>query len=431
MMLPHLPAGGRRLQAIVGSAWMLLFSLVNGPAYGDTPELPKAVTIGQLLQIVREKSPRYAALLQRVESARAEVVAAGVLPNPKISYGRYDLVSRINTMYDGRVQQAVTLEVPVLIAGQRGTRLEAAEKGVEAAAADVEAEYAGIVYETRLLFVKLLAGQQRISVLQETAREMEHLDAIVSGRQQAGNASPYDVLRIGIEAKSIETRLETARNDLVGTLGDLGVLLGMPDWKPAAVGELAVLGVPSDAQKLLVEAEAFNPEIEAARRSEVAADAGLEKARRERWPVPSLQVGSAFTDNPYGNTTFGGVTVELPIFDRNQGGMARAEAEKRSAVLLRELAVSRTRVALERAVELLTRRQQTRLSFEKDVMSKLPDLKEMGEASYRLGKGTLLELLDAYRSRTEMRLTEVDLIQTETEAELDTLRAAGLLLDYL
>lgn len=429
MMLFDLSAILWRLSVLSGIAILLLLKPVAASADMETE--PKSVTIGQLLHIVRNESPRYAVLLQRIETARAEVVAAGVLPNPRISYGRYDLVSRMNTMYDGHVQQAVTLEVPVLISGQRGARVEAAEKGVDAATADVEAEYASIVYETRLLFVKLLATQERIAILDETAHEMERLTAIITGRQQAGNASPYDVLRIGIEAKSVETRLETARNDLAGTTGDLGVLLGMPGWKPEAVGNLAVLGVPIDSQKLLAEAEVLNPDIEAARRSEAAADAGLEKARRERWPVPSLQVGTAFTDNPYGNTTFGGVSVEVPIFDRNQGGMARAAAKKQTSVLERNLAVSRTRVAIERAVDLLARRQETRIKFEKDVLSKLPDLKSMGESAYRLGKGTLLELLDAYRSRTEMRLTELDLIQAETEAELDALRASGLLLSYI
>jgi outer membrane protein, heavy metal efflux system len=429
MMLFDLSAILWRLSVLSGIAILLLLKPVAASADMETE--PKSVTIGQLLHIVRNESPRYAVLLQRIETARAEVVAAGVLPNPRISYGRYDLVSRMNTMYDGHVQQAVTLEVPVLISGQRGARVEAAEKGVDAATADVEAEYASIVYETRLLFVKLLATQERIAILDETAHEMERLTAIITGRQQAGNASPYDVLRIGIEAKSVETRLETARNDLAGTTGDLGVLLGMPGWKPEAVGNLAVLGVPIDSQKLLAEAEVLNPDIEAARRSEAAADAGLEKARHERWPVPSLQVGTAFTDNPYGNTTFGGVSVEVPIFDRNQGGMARAAAKKQTSVLERNLAVSRTRVAIERAVDLLARRQETRIKFEKDVLSKLPDLKSMGESAYRLGKGTLLELLDAYRSRTEMRLTELDLIQAETEAELDALRASGLLLSYI
>ncbi|MGH8558794.1 MAG: TolC family protein [Methylococcales bacterium] len=411
--------------------WLFLLLSPIGSTQGITDEsgsFPEAVTMRQLLDITREKSPRYAALRQRIEAANAEVVAAGVLPNPKINYGRYDLLTRLNTMFDGHVQQQVTLEVPLLIAGQRGARVEAAEKRVEATAADIEAEFAGLVHNVWTLFVTQLADQQRIAILDETAKYMRYLTKIVSGRSQAGNASPYGLLRIEIEAKSVQTRLETVRNDLSATAGDLGVLLGLSGWKPQALGTLSYLGVPDDVEKLWTEAERMNPDLEAARRGEAAADAGLERARRERWPVPSFQVGSVFTDKPYGNTSFAGVSVELPIFDRGQGGMARAASEKQTAILERDLATARIRSALERAIDLLSRKRETRSNFERNVVEKLTDLKNMGEASYRLGKGSLLELLDASRSRTETRLTHLDLIQSEIEAELEALRASGLLL---
>jgi cobalt-zinc-cadmium efflux system outer membrane protein len=415
-----------RRALLAGMGLVLTLNVAAVPG-AEQETLPKAVTIGQLLRVVREKSPRVAAIRQRIEGARAEVTAAGVLPNPRLSYGRYDLTSRRNTMYDGRVQEEVTLEIPVLVAGQRGARVEAAKKGVEAAEAGVEADFAELAREVWLLFVKLLAGKQRIAILDETARDLDRLATIVRGREHAGIASPYDVLRIGIEAKGIQARLEGAHSDLAGTSGELGILLGMPGWKPEAVGELVPLNIPTDGGKLWADAEHLNPDIEAARRGEIAADAGLARARRERWPVPSLLVGTAFTDKPYGNTAFAGVSVELPLFDRGQGGMARAAADRHAAVLERELATSRARVALERAVDLLVRRRQTRVTFEREVLEKLPDLKAMGEAAYRLGKGTLLELLDASRSRTETRLTHLDLIQAEIEAELDALRASGLL----
>lgn len=420
----------RRLPVL--SCLLLLYVLAGSAPASSAEPAPVPVTLSELLGIMREKSPRFAVLLQRIEAARAEVVAAGVLPNPTVSYGRFDLVggSR-NTMFEGNAQEQVTLEMPLLIAGQRGARIEAAEKGVSAAEADVEAEYAALVHETRRLFVKLLAGQERVAVLEETAREMNRLTAIVGGRKQAGNASAYDALRIGVEASGIATRLETARSDLAESAGDLAVLLGLPDWKPIAAGRLAVLGVPADAQKLLVEANRANPDLIAAERGETAAEAGLEKAKRERWPGVSVQVGTVYTDSPYSNTTFAGVSVEVPIFDRNQGGMTRAEAAKLAASLEYDYTASRTRVAIEHAASLLVRRRETRLKFEQEVLSKLPGLKSMGEAAYRLGKGTLLELLDSYRSRTEMRLTEVDLIQAETEAELEALRTSGQLLNYL
>jgi cobalt-zinc-cadmium efflux system outer membrane protein len=407
----------------------LCLSMAVGMAGASAKTLPQAVTIGELLRVVREKSPRYAALRTQIETARAEGVAAGLLPNPRFSYGRYDLLSRRNSMYDGSVQENYTLEVPVLIAGQRSARVRAAERRIEAAEAQADADFSELIRAVWQSFVELLAQRQRVAALEDAVGDIEHLRTIVSGREQAGSASPYDVLRIDVEAREVETRLETARGDLAGAAGSLGVLLGLPDWRPDARGELAPLGIPADAQGLWAQAEQKNPALEAARRGETAADAGLEQARRERWPTPSILVGTAFTDRPYGMTSFAGVAVDLPLFDRGQGGMAKAAAEKQAAALERQLVTAQMRLELERAVDLLARRRASRAKFEREVLQKLPDLKRMGENAYRLGKGTLLELLDAARSRTEIRLTHLDLMQAEVDAELSALKAAGLLID--
>lgn len=410
---------------------LLLFGLltVSGAGHAvETGTLPKAVTIQQLLNIVREKSPRYSALKQRIEVSRAEVEAAGVMPNPRLNFGNFALMSQTNTMFDGKTQREVILEVPVLASGQLGARVEAAEKQVEMTEASVEADFSSLAHDIWRLFVKLLAGRERVNILDETHRDMQHLSELVTGREQAGNASRYDVLRIELETRDLEARLENARNDLVGTAGELGIVLGLPGWNPEALGTLKPLGVPANPDKLWAEAERSNPDIETARRGEVVAEAGLDRARSERWPVPSFMFGSAFTENPWGHAIFGGISVELPVFDYGQGGMARAATERQKAALARDVATAEARVAVDRAAALLARRRETRVRFEQNVLGKLGDLKAMGEAAYRFGKGSLLELLDATRSRTEVRLTHVDLSQSETEAELDALRASGLLI---
>ncbi|ATG90189.1 TolC family protein [Methylomonas koyamae] len=421
----HLPVA---VILLIGLLCTLSAGLHSAPACAQTVEpLPERVTMAQLLAITRDRSPRFAALAQRLEAADAEIVAAGVLPNPKLSYGRNDLLTRQNTMYDGHVQQQVLLEMPVMIAGQRGARVEAAAKSELAAAAAIEAEFAELLREEWGLFVKQLADRRRSAVLQETTDYLGHLAEIVSGRNRAGNASRYDLLRVELEHKALQTRLETVANDLAADAGRLGVLLGLPEWKPQAAGKLDYLNVSTDLERLWAEAAKLNPALAAARLNESAADAGVERAERERWPVPTLQLGSAFTDQPYGNASYAGVSVELPIFDRGQGGMARANAEKRAATLARELSGASMRGELENAVDQLGKRRATRIKFENEVVGKLNGLKAMGEASYRLGKSSLLELLDASRSRTETQLTHLDLIQAEIEAELDVLKTAGLL----
>lgn len=419
-------------QSVKTAAIVMLLLLNSSLAFSEEQAkiqaLPNEVTIRELLLIVREKSPRYALASSQIEAAQAEVVAADVLPNPKVSYGRYDQAGgRRNTQFDGPSQQNITVEVPLLLAGQRGARKDAAERRVEVTEADVEAEYNRLIRETWRLFVQLLAGQQRVASLEEANRELERLQAIITGKENAGTASRYDVMRITQEVQSLKARLENAHTDNASVVGELGALLGFPDWKPQAKGALAPIGVTADVNTLWLQAEHNNPALESARRETIAADSGLERARRERWPVPSLMLGTAFTDQPYGNATYAGVSMDLPIFDRGQGGMARASTEKHAALLKWELLLSATRQELERAAEVLARRRATLAEFEHNVLAPLPTLKQMAEDAYRLGKTGLLELLDSSRSSTEIKLNHLELVIGEIEAELDALMASGLL----
>lgn len=395
-------------------------------------ELPKVVTIQQLLQIVREKSPRYAVARSQIEAAEAGVAAADVLPNPSVTYGRYDQAAgRVGTQFDGMSQQNVTVTVPVLLAGQHGARKEAAERKVDVSVAAVQVEYNQLVRDTWGLFVQLLAGQQRVVVLEDAQQELERLKSIISGKEDAGTASRYDVLRITQELQSLQARLENAQTEIASTVGRIGVLLGFSGWTLEASGTLAPIGAPADVNTLWQQVENNNPELESARRETVAADAGLERARRERFPVPSLFAGTAFTDKPYGNAIYTGFSVDLPLFDRGQGGMAKAAAEKNAALLKRDLIMASTKQELERAVNVLARRRDTLAKFERDVLKPLPTLKQMAEDAYRLGKSGLLELLDSSRSRIEIKLSHLDLVTGEIEAELDTMMVSGLLVATL
>lgn len=424
------PAVGRCCAHVLAIG--LLPCLLASPvARAEDAVLPLQITMRQLLQVARDKSPRYAMAASRLDAARADVVGAGVLPNPKITYGRYDLASRHNTMYDGPSQQEMTLEVPLPISGQRGARLDAAERRAEMTEADVRADFAELIRDLWKLYAQQLAANRRAEVLQQASSDLEHMERIISGREKAGAASRYDVLRIGLEARAMASRLETARADSASLAGHIGALLGLGGWKPQAIGSLAPIGVPTDAEGLWQQAEQTNPELESARREQVAADAGVEQAKRERWPVPSLLVGTAFTDRPYGLATFAGVSVEIPVFDRNQGGMAKAAAAKQAAMARQTWTYAKTRDELERALDLLTRRRATLEKFEQNTVAALPTLRQMAEDAYRLGQSGLLELLDATRSRTDTQLSHIDLLLAEIDAEVEALMASGTLVSSL
>ena len=127
-------------------------SLAATPA--PTPGPPAVVTLTDVLAWLHDHSPRTLADRAAVDVAAAEVVQAGILPNPSVSYDQADTVSGIDTI--GERQRILGLEMPLLIWGERGARVDAARRQTDAASADVRSRYADAAQEARRLFVALL-----------------------------------------------------------------------------------------------------------------------------------------------------------------------------------------------------------------------------------------------------------------------------------
>ena len=159
-----------------------------------------------------------------------------------------------------------------------------------------------------------------------------------------------------------------------------------PGWRPNPVGELRPLDLHPDLETLWGEAEA-SPALAGAREAEAAAKANEEAARLDRWPVPVATLGTNITTNEPSTNAVAGVSVDLPVFDRGQGKLARAEAEELAAARQRNLIESATRAELERDVRLLASRREALASFEQNVAGELPRLRQMAEDAYKSGQG--------------------------------------------
>lgn len=404
-----------------------LSAAADVPPANDAAPLPESITVADVLRLLRERGPEVAVQRSLIDVVESEVTEAGLLPNPAVVYQGFSHLAGTNTI-DG-TQQAVVFEQPLLLAGQRGARREAALGRLNAANASFESFFAQSAREARVRFVGLLASQERRTRLEVARDRLADVERIIRGRAAAGEMSRFDLARISIERSGLDARVAGARTELDAAAVELAALLGSPSWRPRALGSLSPGSITTDASVLWAEAEESLPSLEAARREEAAARRGIDVARRERWPVPVVGVGSFITTEPESYAMIAGFEVPLPVFDRGQAAMQRAAAAARSAQLAVAATTVEARATLERATEILATRRETLIAFERDVMDHLPDLRRMAEDAYRLGQSGVLDLLDVVRSQTDLQLTHVDQLAAVLEAEVDTLFAAGRIED--
>jgi cobalt-zinc-cadmium efflux system outer membrane protein len=407
--------------ALAASAVLALALCARAGA--EEPALPVEVRLEDLFRLLRERSPRTQSELTGVDLAKADALEASLLPNPTLSYGNVSKLSGANTI-DGTNHQ-VTVGMPLLLLGQRGAHEEAANKHLDAAHEDADSRYAELALRTRELFIDVLTARETVRSLAETQSELDRAAEIASARQQSGLARRYDVVKVSIEKNANGARLADANADLAAATGELATWLGFPDWRPVVVGELQPLDLQPDLDALWHQAESANPALRAARANEDAARASQDSVKLDRWPVPVATLGTLITTNQSSTNGLAGISVDLPVFDRGQGKLAHADAELLGAQRERALAFAAARAELERDVQVLAGRHAALASFESNVAGELPELRQMAEDAYRSGQGGIIDLIDAVRSRSDLRLERIELVHEVMAAEAAALAASG------
>lgn len=415
------------IRAVLACAALLLPRPILGqPIAPGVPGSPVVqMDLADVLRIAHEASPRMAIQREGIAAAEAGRISAGAYPNPTLSAGRSRPHGGQATLFSGSRQDQATIDVPLLIAGQRAARLERADREIEAARARVVAGASTLAGEAAAAFVALLAAQEKAALLGHANLDLARLRDIVTGRAALGVASRYDETRLDVELGSFRTKLEDSKADIADRSGTLAALLGHAELKPAATGTLAPLPIDAGLMGAPRERAASSPAVAAAEIEERAAQSGVDVAERERWPVPSVSVGRSATSDPFGAANFLGLNVELMVFDTRRGPVAKAESEARAARLRRELAQAEVAANLERYGSMIAARQAALRRFDEDASSRLAQLKEMAENAYRLGRSTIFELLDSTRSRYELQQSRIELVAALLDAQVRYLAATG------
>ncbi|MDQ7968926.1 MAG: TolC family protein [Oxalicibacterium faecigallinarum] len=393
---------------------ILLAACAALPAWSQTMSgeiLPQRVALDAFLQIVERNNPSLQADRLQIDAAQGDLQAASAFPNPVVSYGR-----KPN-------EKEAVVEQPIPIFGQRGLRMEGARLGVDATSARVTSAKAMSLRDAAHDFITLLVAQEKLMRREKAEKQMEQAHRIVVGQVEAGTRSRYDKARMDIEFANIRMQAAQARSALSDATARVIEAVGAPGWNPIAVGTLQPTLTQATFDSLWLHAQDNLPAVRAAIAEQALADKMIEVEKREAWPTPAFGVGKLRDSE--GRHTVIGVSVEIPLFDRRQGQVAKAQAQAREASLRREAVIRNAQNELRRATALLSQRIALTQRFRNDALDLLPDLNQMAQDSYSLGKGSILELIDSIQSISEKEIVYLDLTEELLQAEIDVRFASG------
>ncbi len=325
----------------------LLSTSLGGAAFAqaDTPSTQDKVstwTLDEALSRARSQSPVLRRAEARLETARADLMEARTYPfNPELGFEAAERSGPLETSTDRGIEIGQEIE----IGGQRGKRTRAAEAEVAVAESVFRRTEQELGHRIELAFARGLAEERRAEIASAELALVEDLLSFEEKRLEAGAGTQLDLNLARAATGRVRQALQEALVARAGARTALAEAVGVDPVDPPVPTGLGPAPWPEVPPLVALVERALET------RPDLAADrAALEMARRQvelqrSLARPNLRA-SVFTRREEGDEiTGGGVGIAVPLFDRNQGGIARSEAAVSGAAAdLRatELAVRRS-----------------------------------------------------------------------------------------
>ena len=377
--------------------------------------IPDKLTLPDAVRIAVERHPSVAAARDDVNIAQADRLTASRRPNPALtlSADSYPLFEASRPSFTNGQELVARLDQEIETAGRRRLRTTAAEAGVEMAQLRLKDRLRQLELDVRRAYLQVVLAKADIEVAQGALGEIDRVIDLNRARAAQGEISGAELRRLQVERLRFVDDVFAADLAFRNTRAALLTWMNVPDLtvafdvveplQPAtatATVTVATTATPSGIQTnvaaLRTQALAARPDILAAAREVARADTETQLQRALR--TPNVTVGGGYKRDFGENAVVFGVTVPLPVFNRNPGGVARADAERSRAA--NEQAVTTLSVTLDvqQAVNAVDINRQRVQYIEREYLSNARESRDIVQASYRLGAADLIDYLDAQRA---------------------------------
>jgi cobalt-zinc-cadmium efflux system outer membrane protein len=351
--------------------------------------------------------------------AHAELEAARGYPNPvaDLTY------SRAVPLYHG------VLSLPVDYPWVRGARVRAAELGLRSAAYRYAFERALVQYDADTAYTRALAAAGHAALSHQNAIDADSLRQLAGVRRDAGDASDLDVDLATINAGQAANASAADSVAATGALFDLQSVLGLPsDHAEVTLADSLAMPDASPTGRSSAQASGRSAQplpVAAAAAAAEAGESALALAHRSVLAQPSIQAGLEGGDpeQPYLMPTIG-VSLPIPLFNRDRGEIALATAARDRARLELEEARRESAAAIARAERELTA-ALTRARRDSTLLDAAHRVAARSLVAFAEGASGLASVIEAQRSARDATGQYLDDLAAANTAAA-TARLAGL-----
>jgi outer membrane protein, heavy metal efflux system len=338
----------------------------------------------------------------RLERTRAEIIAGQLRPNPGLTIGAENFPVSGPTPF-GRLYEVYALYTETIeLGGKRQLRARVADLAVSAAEAQFEDSMRRGLAEVKRLYYGALLARYNVDVARENRQTFEQLVQFNLTRFQEGAIPEGDLIKVRLERMKFDSAVRQAELSLRQATIRLLEKLGESSFGAQNVtGELNFRLANLDLDSLRQLALTERADVRAASREVEAASErlNLEHARAK----PDVNPFAGYKRVGNDDTLLFGVNVPLKLRDRNQAGIARAETDVKTAQTRLQVTRNRALAEVEAAHEAFQTARDQVQTFQNELLRQADESRTITLAAYEEGGTELLPVLDAQRTRAEVR----------------------------
>ncbi|MDT0136959.1 TolC family protein [Acidovorax sp. PRC11] len=387
---------------------------ISPPAAAD----PAPLTLSQAIAQALESNPEVAAATRQVQASEGQVLQGQARPNPELAYSLEDTRSQTRS-------QSWQINLPIERGGKRDARTKAAQKAREQAQAELEEVKATLRANVVAAYFEALAARERLALAQDSVSLAKATTGNVSNRVAAGKVSPVEETKAKVAEAGVRVELAQAVSEERNAQTRLAALLGKAPASPLVLDGKAPSAPAVPAAQDLQALVSSSPTLVRAR-LEVDRRRALTAVEQSKTvPDVTVSLGVKRSNETQRNMALLGVSVPLPVFDRNQGNLLEAlrlEDKARDELQAATLRVhSEIAQAREKAISVAAEIQALELEV-------LPGAKSAYDAAivgFENGKFNFLEVLDAQRTYLAAKSQYLKAVAEAHRAAADMARLLG------
>ncbi|MHB8526774.1 MAG: TolC family protein [Candidatus Acidiferrales bacterium] len=394
-------------RALRFSALLAVLLGVAGLAFAQSVQSPIRITLDQAIQLAIAHNHALLAARTTISQSQAEEITANLRPNPVFGADVVGLPVEPADFTADNINQA-EFDIGLGYLFERGKkrqhRLKAAQDLTAVTKSTVADNERTLTLNVATEFTTALLAESTLRFAQQDLKGFQHSVNISEYQYKSGAISEGDLLKIKLQLLQFQTDVTAAQLAKQQALVALRQLIGFEsvpqDFDVA--GELKYQKLPDNLEDLQAMALKDRPDLRAAQQGVTAAQSQylLAKANGKVDVTGTFN----FTHITGYNSQSLIVSVPVPIFNRNQGEIARTNYAITQAQEAEQEASEQVMSDVQVAYETVHTNEQTLKIYQTGYLDEAKQSVDISEYAYKRGAATLLDFLDAERSYRDTEL---------------------------